>query len=420
MSMCETLSNEQLEVLNKLVATKGHVIRKKFINKGLQEIGSTFKEISYKLLPFRNEMGLYNVAQFLKMQGVTVATSNNTPAFILIDEDEKEVEVKKKEIQIPLVKESKKNNEPVIACVEGNYQAYVPEIDPLYVPFGHFNDIKNIIKSKVFYPFYVSGLSGNGKTFMIEQACAAAGREYMRVNFTKNTDEDDLFGGFRLIDGETVWFDGPVIKAMRSGALLLLDEIDLSSTAALCLQPVLEGKGVLLKKINEFVKPQPGFNIAATANTKGKGCDDGRFVGANVLNEAFLERFPLTFEQEYPTVKVEEKILSAIFDSMDIKDNEFVEILTKWSDVVRKTFLEGAINELISTRRLVHIAKAYGIFNDKEKAINLCISRFDAETKGGLMKLYNALIPQPITEQPPVVENKSEDGLEELEEIKDF
>jgi MoxR-like ATPase len=265
----------------------------------------------------------------------------------------------------------------------------IPNKDPLFVPFGNFTDVVSIFKSKMFYPIYVTGLSGNGKTFMIEQAAAKAGRELFRVNITVETDEDDLLGGFRLVDGETVWFDGPIVEAMRKGALVLLDEVDLASTKVMCLQPVLEGKGVFLKKINEFVECQPGFNIVATANTKGKGDETGNFIGAGVMNEAFLERFPITVEQEYPSNAVEKKILEKVFDKLNISDSEFVEKLIKWADIIRKTYVEGAIDELITTRRLVHISNAYAIFNmDRMKAISMCVNRFDDETKTAMVDLY--------------------------------
>ena len=268
----------------------------------------------------------------------------------------------------------------------------IPSKDPLFVPFGNFSDVNSIFKSNMFYPIYVTGLSGNGKTFMIEQAAAKAGRELFRVNITVETDEDDLLGGFRLVDGETVWFDGPVVEAMRKGAILLLDEVDLASTKIMCLQPVLEGKGVFLKKINEFVTCADGFNIVATANTKGKGDDTGNFIGAGVLNEAFLERFPITVEQEYPSNAVEKKILEKVFDKLNIKDSEFIDKLVNWADVIRKTYVEGAIDELITTRRLVHISNAYSIFNmDRMKAISMCVNRFDDETKTAMVDLYTKI-----------------------------
>ena len=261
-----------------------------------------------------------------------------------------------------------------------------------YVPFGHFADIRSIIKSKRFYPTYVTGLSGNGKTMMIEQICAVEGRELVRANITKETDEDDLIGGFRLIDGKTVWQNGPVLVAMERGSVLLLDEVDLGDAKLMCLQPILEGKPVYVKKINKVVSPAEGFNIIATANTKGKGSDDGRFIGTNVMNEAFLERFSITFEQEYPALKVETKIINNVFADNGVEAKDFAEKLVQWADVIRKSFYEGAVSDIISTRRLVHIAQAYTIFGqDREKAIKLCLNRFDVDTKNSFLDLYMKL-----------------------------
>ena len=265
----------------------------------------------------------------------------------------------------------------------------VPDQDDTFVKFGSFPDIKKIIQSKLFYPAFVTGLSGNGKTFSIEQACAQLKRELIRVNITIETDEDDLIGGFRLVNGETVWHNGPVIEALERGAILLLDEIDLASNKILCLQSVLEGNGIFLKKIGRFVRPAAGFNIFATANTKGKGSDDGRFIGTNVLNEAFLERFPVTFEQSYPSVGNENKILLNVASTLGVKDTEFCKRLVDWADIIRKTFYDGGIEEIISTRRLVHILNAYAIFKNKAKAIQTCINRFDDETKQSFLELYD-------------------------------
>ena len=265
----------------------------------------------------------------------------------------------------------------------------IPEKDNTFVKFGSFPDIKKIIASKLFYPCFVTGLSGNGKTFGVEQACAQLGREIIRVNITIETDEDDLIGGFRLVNGETVWHNGPVIEALERGAILLLDEIDLASNKILCLQSVLEGNGVFLKKIGRFVRPARGFNILATANTKGKGSDDGRFIGTNVLNEAFLERFPVTFEQAYPAPAHEIKILKNVAETLGIKEDDFCKRLVDWADIIRKTFYDGGIEEIISTRRLVHILRAYAIFKNKENAIKVCINRFDDETKQSFLELYD-------------------------------
>ena len=268
-------------------------------------------------------------------------------------------------------------------------ESLVPSKDANYVPFGNYADVKKIIQSKIFYPAFITGMSGNGKTFGVEQACAALGRELIRVNITVETDEDDLIGGFRLVNGETVWHNGPVIEALERGAILLLDEIDLASNKILCLQSVLEGNGIFLKKIGRFVRPANGFNIFATANTKGKGSDDGRFIGTNVLNEAFLERFPVTFEQDYPSPSVETKILDKIAITLGVKDTKFIKKLVDWADIIRKTFYDGGVEDIISTRRLIHIVRAYSIFGDKLKAIKMCLNRFDEETKQSFLELYD-------------------------------
>ena len=279
----------------------------------------------------------------------------------------------------------------VVSSLIGNI---VPDKDPVFVPWGYFKDIKKIVSSKAFYPIFVTGLSGNGKTMNVSQACAAANRECIRVNVTIETDEDDLLGGYRLQDGQTVWQDGPVIEAMKRGALLLLDEIDLASNKIMCLQPILEGNGVFLKKINQFVKPAKGFNVIATANTKGQGSDDGKFIGTNILNEAFLERFPITIEQAYPTNKIEEKILLNVMSDKkltSVVDNEFAKSLVTWADIIRKTYYEGGVDELISTRRLVHIVEAFSIFKSKMKAIEMCTNRFDLDTKTSFLDLYTKI-----------------------------
>ena len=275
---------------------------------------------------------------------------------------------------------------PATPAVE---QDLIPVKDNTFVKFGNFTDIKKIIQSRLFYPSFITGLSGNGKTFLVEQACAQLKRELIRVNITIETDEDDLIGGFRLVNGETVWHNGPVIEALERGAVLLLDEVDLASNKILCLQSILEGTGVFLKKTGKFVQPKEGFNVIATANTKGKGSDDGRFIGTNVLNEAFLERFCITLEQEYPTTKTEQRILEGIALDLSIEDRQFCKHLCDWADIIRKTFYDGGIEDVISTRRLIHIVRAYSIFGDKSKAIQVCINRFDEETKSSFLELYD-------------------------------
>ena len=273
--------------------------------------------------------------------------------------------------------------------------SYVPENDPNYVPFGNAKSLKKVVGSRQFYPVFITGLSGNGKTLGVEQACAQLNRELIRVNITIETDEDDLIGGFRLVNGDTVFHNGPVVEALERGAVLLLDEIDLASNKILCLQSVLEGKGVFLKKTGRYVKPAAGFTVIATANTKGKGSDDGRFVGTNVLNEAFLERFPVTFEQDYPSPVIEQKILKNVGCELTFAEN-----LVKWAGVIRKTFFDGGVDEVITTRRLVHIAQAYSIFGDRLVAITNCVNRFDDATKQSFLDLYTKVDAGEETETP--------------------
>ena len=279
----------------------------------------------------------------------------------------------------------------IVSSLTGNI---VPTKDPVFVPWGYFKDIKSIVSSKQFYPIFITGLSGNGKTMNVSQACAQAKRECIRVNITIETDEDDLLGGYRLQDGQTVWQNGPVIEAMERGAVLLLDEIDLASNKIMCLQPILEGNGVFIKKINKFVKPANGFNVIATANTKGQGSEDGKFIGTNILNEAFLERFPITVEQSYPSNKNEIKMLDNVMAQKGLTkqvDKKFAENLITWADIIRKTFYEGGVDEIISTRRLVHIVDAYAIFKDKMKSIQMCTNRFDNDTKTSFIDLYTKI-----------------------------
>jgi MoxR-like ATPase len=295
---------------------------------------------------------------------------------------------------------------------DGFTENLVPVKDELFVPFGNFKTVKQIIASRMFYPIFITGLSGNGKTFSVEQACAQTKREVIRVNFTIETDEDDLIGGFRLINGETKFFKGPVLKAMERGAVLLLDEIDLANPAKImCLQSILEGKGYFVKKTGEFISPKNGFTCVATGNTKGKGSDDGRFIGTNVMNEAFLERFPVTCEQDYPTVAIEKKILGKVFEDLGVNDSEFVVKLVDWADIIRKTFYDGGVDEVISTRRLVHIAKAYAIFNDRMTAVEMCTNRFDEDTKMSFKELYTK-IDSEVTMDDQSVENSSENDVE--------
>ena len=351
-------------------------------------------------MPFELKMTSEQAIEKLKNLYGTEITTADIKAFCAMNDITYQTVTKK--LSNFKVSKGKWNLEVTSAAVENIEKSYnspavlpaseknlVPEIDETFFKFGNFADIKKVIQSKQFYPTFITGLSGNGKTFSVEQACAQLGRELIRVNITIETDEDDLIGGFRLVDGATVWHNGPVIEALERGAILLLDEIDLASNKILCLQSVLEGNGIFLKKIGRFVKPARGFNVLATANTKGKGSDDGRFIGTNVLNEAFLERFPVTFEQSYPSPVTENRILEKIAATLGVNDADFCKRLVDWGDIIRKTFYDGGIEEIISTRRLVHIIRAYAIFNNKQKAIQVCINRFDDETKQSFLELYD-------------------------------
>mgnify|MGYP000586400005 FL=1 len=276
-----------------------------------------------------------------------------------------------------------------------NEDSYVPPVDKNYIPWGNFADIKQLVSSGEFFPAFITGESGNGKTVMVEQAAAKSKREFVRVQITPETDEDDLIGGFRLIDGNTVFFKGPVIKAMEAGAVLLIDELDRGTNKLMCLQGIMEGKPVLLKKTGQVITPAPGFTIIATANTKGRGSESGKFSAAGILDEAFLERFPITVDQTFPTEAIERRILGAISKT---QDKLFLHKLVEWANVVRKTYYDEAIDEVISTRRLIHISKTYDVFNDKMKAIRLCINRFDDETRDVFLDLYTKVDNEVILE----------------------
>ena len=299
-------------------------------------------------------------------------------------------------------------------------ESYVPAKVGNYVKFGHYNDVKTIKKSGQFYPVFITGLSGNGKTMMIEQVHADLKKELFRVNITIETDEDDLIGHYALIDGKTVWQDGPVVMAMERGATLLLDEVDLASNKIMCLQPVLEGNPLLIKKEGRIVRPKAGFSVMATANTKGKGSEDGRFIGTNILNEAFLERFPITVEQEYPSIGVERKIINKLMFSLGCLDEEFSGKLVDWADLIRKTFYDGGCDEIIATRRLVHIVHAFSIFKDRMKAIAMCVARFDDQTKETFMDLYSKLDEKVSMPSDETEEGEDSESTETEEENEDF
>lgn len=283
--------------------------------------------------------------------------------------------------------------------------ALIPKKDPNYVAFGNHSDLENIIKSGIFYPAYISGPTGNGKSTMVEQICAKHKKPLIRVNLNMMTDEEQLIGSKTLQEGNVEIVEGPVLIAMRNGTTLLLDEIDAgSANTLLCLQPILEGKPYYFKLKNEMIVPAAGFNVIATANTKGKGSDDGRYIGTNVLNEAFLERFAVTFEQEYPSARVEVKIVKNLMETYSCVDEEFAETLVKWADGIRRTFEDGGVDETITTRRMIHIVRAYAIFNNREKAVQLCCNRFDAATKAAFIDLYDKIAnPTPEVQPTPEV-----------------
>lgn len=287
-----------------------------------------------------------------------------------------------------------------------NTKSLVPAKDSNFVPFGNFSDIESIIKAGIFYPAYISGPTGNGKSTMVEQICAKHKRPLIRVNLNMMTDEDQLVGSKTLEDGDVQIVEGPVLIAMRTGCTLLLDEIDAgSANTLLCLQPILEGKPYYFKLKNEMITPAPGFNIFATANTKGKGSDDGRYIGTNVLNEAFLERFAVTFEQDYPSAKVEVKIIKNLMETYSCVNEEFAETLVKWAEAIRRTFEDGGVDETITTRRMIHIVRAFAIFKDEKKAVELCCNRFDTATKAAFLDLFEKVAtpsPEVVAPAPPV------------------
>ena len=370
-----TLNNSQKEVVEALHAHYGKSeLSRSEINDFIKTSG--FKNPSWlKSNTYKIGRGMYQ----LPVDGVDIKVPQTTDSKVI------------QKTETANVTETINQAAFIVSSLTGNI---VPVKDPVFVPWGHYKDIKQIVSSKQFYPIFITGLSGNGKTMNVQQACAQTKRECIRVNITIETDEDDLLGGYRLQDGQTVWQNGPVIEAMERGALLLLDEIDLASNKVMCLQPILEGNGVFLKKINKFVAPAEGFNVIATANTKGQGSEDGKFIGTNILNEAFLERFPITVEHSYPTTKIETKILANVLSKRNLttqKDEKFAQNLVTWADVIRKTFYEGGVDEIISTRRLVHIIEAFAIFKEKMKAIELCTNRFDTDTKTSFADLYTKI-----------------------------
>ena len=388
------MSTNQIEIVNQLSNDfpSGRVTRPELMKWALDNGLSKYAPGFVWQSKYRVERGLFRIPKIDELGSSSTIPKNGMMSEVLA-ETAKTVK--------PVVPETVVN-----LMMSTDVEKMIPDMFKGYVSWGHHKDVKNIIKSKIFYPMFITGLSGNGKTLMVQQTCAELKREMVRVNITIETDEDDLIGGFRLVDGETKFNLGPVAMAMEKGAVLLLDEIDLASNKIMCLQPVLEGNGIYIKKINRYIKPAPGFTVIATANTKGKGSDDGRFIGTNVLNEAFLERFPVTMEQPYPVTATEKKIVLGSMEKYGKVDEEFATRLVTWAEVIRKSFYEGAADELISTRRLDHIVKAFAIFGDRMKAIELCVNRFDEDTKASFMELYSK-----VDEDVKVP-----DGLEEVED----
>ena len=361
------------------------------------EIGIGFPAWLINKPTFKVDRGVYNLAPMFQGSGLNVQT---------VPMAAPRVPLEVVETQLPA--------ELVQAKLKVEVSDLIVAKDKTFVPFGFYRDLKKVLQGNLFYPIYISGLSGNGKTTMAEQVCAALKREAIRVNVSIETDEDDLIGGNTLIDGNVVYREGPVLTAMKRGAVLILDEIDRGSNKLMCLQAILEGKPYFNKKTGETVTPAPGFNIVATANTKGRGSDDGKFISANILDEAFLERFAITVEQEYPTMATEKKIVIKKMERVNNVDEGFATHLVTWSDVIRKTYYEGAIDELISTRRLEHIVNAYAVFGDKKKAVQLCVNRFDDDTKQAFIDLYTKV--DPTVE---LVETPEEQEIHEDFEIED-
>ena len=370
-----------------------------------KEVGLTARAIRFGVLTENNRVG---TGQY-SMKPSLHTSDDVKPALAVVKK--------------PLIKEApvvnvKPDTEIVNLVAKTMSESLIPDKFEGFVECGHYKDVNKIVKSDMFYPIFITGLSGNGKTLMVEQTHAKLKKEMVRVNVTIETDEDDLLGGFRLINGETKFVPGPVIEAMEKGATLLLDEVDLGSNKLLCLQPVLEGKGVYLKKVNRWIRPAKGFNIIATANTKGKGSEDGRFIGTNVLNEAFLERFAICLEQPYADTKIEFKIIKGAMTKYGLDDDEFAQKLVDWADIIRKTFYDDGIDEVISTRRLDHIVKAHSIFGDKMKAIEMCVARFDNETRNAFLDLYTKIdsgvkLDNEESETPDTPEEDSEENPNE-------
>ena len=321
--------------------------------------------------------------------------------------------------------EVEKTPEPAMNLATGvtsikSAEVFIPKVEKEYVRWGSSKDIEAIMKSRMFYPIYISGPSGNGKTMMVEQSAAKAKVPFLRVQITPETDEDDLIGGFRLINGETVFCKGPVIKAMEEGALLLIDEIDRGTNKIMCLQGVLEGKPVLIKKTGETVVPAEGFNVIATANTKGRGSDDGRFSAATIIDEAFLERFVSAVNQPWPSKGIEKKIVKNHMTKFDAMDEDFLEKLITWASIIRKTFEADGVDEVVSTRRLCHIIKTFSIFNDRVKSVEMCINRFDEDTITAFTDLYTKIDAGELTDEDSVENDLNDYTSSDVVESNDY
>jgi len=384
--MSRGISKEHKQELidNLIKRFKGHRVNRAQIKDVAEEMGIEFTQTAFlRTASARAERGIY-----------LLPGSKTVIAKEVSVEDAEEVSIpKKKSIKKTPTKTSPIDvGDDVVNRVDavqvGDLENYVPDKVPHYVKFGNYNKIKKVLESKKFFPLFITGLTGNGKTLMPIHMCAEMKRELVRVNITSETDEDDLLGGFRLLNGETVYHMGPVVEAMMRGAVLLLDEMDLGTNKLLCLQPILEGRGIYLKKINRYINHAPGFTIVATGNTKGKGSDDGQYIGTNIMNEAFLDRFVLTFEQEYPSPTVETKIIKKILDAQGTPDDTFANNLALWASAVREGYRNGACEALIATRRLVSIAETYGIFGDRFESIEYCISRFNQEDRDAMLEFY--------------------------------
>lgn len=411
--MPRSIAKTSEQIIQELREDYGNKIVPEHVRQYCQDVNISYPAVTKRLEPYKVSRGFWN----LDIEVSDIASDldfleNSYSAPAVTPPEPKEITVTRTQNTVP------PKPQPVPTAP---IQNIIPKVDLAFVPFGNFSDIKKIIKSKLFYPTFITGLSGNGKTHAVNQACAQLGRELIRVNITIETDDDDLIGGYRMNNGNTIFHHGPVVEAMKRGAILLLDEVDLASNKIMCLQPILEGTGLFIKKTGEYIEPAKGFNIIATANTKGKGSDDGRFIGTNILNEAFLERFSITLEQDYPTPAIEQKILINYMQGLDCVDKEFAEKLCTWASIIRKSFADGAMDEVITTRRLIHLIKAYSIFNDKKKAVELICNRFDTDTKNNFVEFYSKIdadinnIPDNSIEEQIEEELEQEEILEELE-----